>query len=72
VQKQVSSVLEEVQNSFEVKSGAEKSAGGHRNGDSRDGDLIRFYDDRAIQMVPNEGKSVRRAANAKGDAPQQS
>jgi hypothetical protein len=22
-------------------------------------DLIRFYDGRAIQMVPNEGKSVR-------------
>ena len=25
----------------------------------KDYDLIRFHDDRAIQMVPNEGKSVR-------------
>jgi hypothetical protein len=27
----------------------------------KDYDLIRFYDDRAIQMLPNEGQSVRAA-----------
>jgi len=30
----------------------------------KDYDLIRFYDDRAIQMVPNEGRSVTWTANA--------
>ena len=30
----------------------------------KDYDLIRFYDDRAIQMLPNEGQSVRAAALA--------
>src|SRR6266513_2020176 len=29
----------------------------------KDYDLIRFYDDRAIQMLPNQGRSVRAVAN---------
>jgi len=29
----------------------------------KDYDLIRFYDDRAIQILPNQGKSVRFPAN---------
>ena len=31
----------------------------------KDYDLIRYYDDRAIQMVPNQGKSVGCLANCK-------
>jgi hypothetical protein len=31
----------------------------------KDYDLIRFYDDRAIQMVPNRGQSVGSVANGK-------
>jgi len=33
----------------------------------KDFELIRFYDDRAIQMVPNQGKSVGWIANAHPD-----
>jgi hypothetical protein len=29
----------------------------------KDYDLIRFYDDRAIQVLPNQGKAVRCVAN---------
>lgn len=32
----------------------------------KDYDLIRFYDDRAIQMVPNEGKSARWSSKTNG------
>jgi hypothetical protein len=30
----------------------------------KDYDLIRFYDDRAIQVLPNQGKSVRTGATS--------
>jgi hypothetical protein len=32
----------------------------------KDFDLIRFYDDRAIQILPNQGKSVGYSANGRG------
>jgi hypothetical protein len=31
----------------------------------KDYDLIRYYDDRAIQMVPNRGKSIGYMANGR-------
>ncbi len=31
----------------------------------KDYDLIRYYDDRAIQIVPNQGKSVGSLADGK-------
>jgi hypothetical protein len=34
----------------------------------KDYDLIRYYDDRAIQMLPNTGKSVRAATNGAATA----
>jgi len=33
----------------------------------KDYDLIRFYDDRAIQMLPNQGKTVSCLVNGKPD-----
>ena len=33
--------------------------------DQEDYDLIRYYDDRAIQVAPNQGKSVGRLANGR-------
>ncbi len=32
----------------------------------KDFDLIRFYDDRAIQVIPNHGRAVSHQANASG------